>query len=77
MTVGLVFRAAGSGVLLVVVLVALAEALVEAEVLAGAVLVAEVRPAYGAAGRPARWNRRCCCCYRSRQDRGQRRTRHR
>ena len=41
-TFGLVLRAAGSGVLLVVVLVALAEALVVAELLAEAVLVAEV-----------------------------------
>ena len=49
---GLVFRAAGSGVLLVVVLVALAEALVVAEVLAGAVLVAEVAPACGASWTP-------------------------
>jgi hypothetical protein len=44
---GLVLSAAGSGVLLVVVLVALAEALVVAELLA-AVLVAEVAPADGA-----------------------------
>src|SRR5262249_55927721 len=49
----LVFRAAGSGVLLVVVLVALAEALVVAELLAEAVLVALVRPADGASWTPA------------------------
>ncbi|HEY1712166.1 MAG TPA: hypothetical protein VGG07_04645 [Solirubrobacteraceae bacterium] len=49
---GLVFKAAGSGVLLVVVLVALAEALVVAEVLAEAVLVAEVAPACGASWTP-------------------------
>ena len=51
-TLGLVFRAAGSGVLLVVVLVALAEALVVAEVLAAAVLVAEVAPPDGASWTP-------------------------
>ncbi len=50
---GLVFSAAGSGVLLVVVLVALAEALVVAEVLAEAVLVAAVAPADGAVWTPA------------------------
>ena len=52
-TFGLVFRAAGSGVLLVVVLVALAEALVEADVLAEAVTVAVVSPAEGAVWTPA------------------------
>src|SRR6185437_7007071 len=52
-TLGLVFSAAGSGVLLVVVLVALAALLVVAELLAEAVLVAEVRPAEGASCTPA------------------------
>jgi hypothetical protein len=53
LTLGLVFSAVGSGVLLVVVLVALAEALVLAEVLAAAVLVALVAPADGAVTTPA------------------------
>ncbi|HEV7187986.1 MAG TPA: hypothetical protein VGN28_08830 [Blastococcus sp.] len=50
-TFGFVFSAAGSGVLLVVVLVALADAL-DAELLAAAVLEAAVAPADGAVWTP-------------------------
>jgi hypothetical protein len=51
LTFGLLFSAVGSGVLLVVVLVALAE--LEVEALAAAVLVAAVAPADGAVCTPA------------------------
>jgi hypothetical protein len=52
LTLGLVFSAAGSGVLLVVVLVALAGALVVAELVAAAVAEAEVAPLEGASWTP-------------------------
>ena len=72
-TFGLVFSAAGSGVLLVVVLVALAEALVVAVLLAAAVPVAEVAPPDGASCTPGAVERRC----HSRRPRRRARARHR